>query len=324
MRPPACRPRVSLALFLAVFFAVQGAALAQGTSVDPASVVGGDSSCPTPTLVWQRLEPLVPNQVLVDRLRSPGGPTPPVQIVDLGPSFRVVIAGSRLREYTDEGRDCAKRAQFAAVFVAVAAGAETASTSTSPVAPAQVVTVRAVPAEVSAAPAVARIRLDLGATAGAGLGGGEPTIAPGLALRIGFGSGRVIPVAALTLLGPVAGDVSGIGIRQWQAMADVDVRASFRAVGRSLVYVEVGAAVELLSDRPTNLALARTQISYAVGPRAAVGVRLATRGRLSPFFLIHAAWFPYAPELFALPAGDLGRAAPWNVGATAGASWGLL
>jgi hypothetical protein len=39
--------------------------------------------------------------------------------------------------------------------------------------------------------------------------------------------------------------------------------------------------------------------------------------------LVHGAWFPGAPERFALPAGDLGRAAPWNLGATGGVSWGL-
>jgi hypothetical protein len=102
------------------------------------------------------------------------------------------------------------------------------------------------------------------------------------------------------------------------------VRAAARPIGRARLYGEVGATVELLSDRATTLALARTQVSYAVGPRAAAGLLFATRRHLSPFFLIQAAWFPRAPELFALPAGDLGQAAAWNLGATAGASWGLL
>ena len=88
-------------------------------------------------------------------------------------------------------------------------------------------------------------------------------------------------------------------------------------------YVELGAVVELISARPTNLTAPQTQVSYALGPRAAVGLLMATRGRLSPFVLLDGAWFPRAPERFALPAGDLGRAAPWNVGAIAGVSWGL-
>jgi hypothetical protein len=104
----------------------------------------------------------------------------------------------------------------------------------------------------------------------------------------------------------------------------VGVRAAARPTGRARLYGELGGALELFSDRATTLSVARTQFSYAVGPRAAVGLVLASPGHLSPFFLIHAAWFPRAPELFALPAGDLGRAPPWNLGATAGASWGLL
>jgi hypothetical protein len=151
-----------------------------------------------------------------------------------------------------------------------------------------------------------------------------PTIAPGLALRIALGNRRLIPIAGLTVLAPSGEIVDGIGIRQWQAAADVDLRSAFHAVGRFRLYVELGAAVELLSDRPTNLSVARTQVSYAVGPRAAAGMLLATRGRLWPFLLIHGDWFPFSPELFALPAGDLGQASPWNVGATAGASWGGL
>ena len=109
-------------------------------------LVGGSSGCPTPSLVWQSLVPLVPNQVLVDRLRSLGATAAPVQIVDLGSSFRVV-AGNRVREYTEETRDCAKRAQFAAVFVAVAVGADTASRSMTSTAPIHVDLLRAAPPE---------------------------------------------------------------------------------------------------------------------------------------------------------------------------------
>jgi hypothetical protein len=305
----------------ALFFVFVPNAVAQSAIVDPALLVGGASSCPTPTLVWQQLMPLVPGQV--DRLRSLSGSTPPVQIFDLGPSFRVV-AGSRVREYPDEARDCAKRAQFAAVFVAIAAGADMALSSTSSAAPARVDAIRAVSAEVFAAPPVARIRLDVGASAGTALGGVGATIAPGLALRIALGNRRLVPVGGLTVLAPLAFDADGVGLRQWQATADVDVRSASGAAGRAGVYVELGAAFELLVDRATNLSVARTQASYAVGPRAAAGVLLARRGRLSPFLMIHGAWFPRTPELFALPAGDLGRAAPWNLGATAGASWGVF
>lgn len=303
---------------LAVFFAAHAATNASGGG-DPASVVTGASVCPTPIAVGERLAPLVPSQVLVDRFADAGKPAPPIEIVDLGPSFRVTI-GTHVREYAEETRDCAKRAQLAALFVALVAGANTSSTSAPPP---PVDSVAAAPPAV-AAPAVARFRLDVGATAATALGAGEPMIAPGLTVRIVAGNRRLLPVAAVTVLGPFDGDVGGVQIRQWQAVADVGVRSSSWVVGRSRLHVELGAAVELLSDRPTNLAAARSQISYAVGPRVGAGWLLATRGQLSPFALLHAIWYPRAPELFALPFGDLGRSAPWNLGAVIGASWGWL
>ena len=56
----------------------------------------------------------------------------------------------------------------------------------------------------------------------------------------------------------------------------------------------------------------------------AAGLLLATRRRWSPFVLLHLAGFPGSPELFALPAGNLGQAPPWNFRATAGLSRGLI
>ena len=105
---------VALWLVVATVFAAEKTAAAEVDAVDPTALVGGDSRCPTPTLVWQRLVPLVPSEVLADRLRVLGGPTPPVQIVDLDTSFRV-LAGHRVREFQDETRDCAKRERCAAI-----------------------------------------------------------------------------------------------------------------------------------------------------------------------------------------------------------------
>jgi hypothetical protein len=305
-----------------LFEAIPGTA-APTADVDPASLIGGSSGCPSPALVWQRLLSLVPSQTLVDRIRALGGPEAPVQIADLGPSFRVT-AGSHVREYADESRDCARRAQFAAVFVAIAAGADPTSAGPRPAAPPPIDAVRAAPPEAAPAPAAARLHLDLGATAQAALGGAASMIAPGLLFRIAFGSRPVVPVVGVGVSGPFKLDADGVGFRQWQATADVDLRAASRPTGRTHLFIELGAAVEVLADRATTLSVAQTQVSYAVGPRAAAGLLRATRRNWSLLFLLHAAWFPRAPELFALPAGDLGRAAPWNLGATAGVSWGLL
>jgi hypothetical protein len=314
---------------MAVLFGAMSGAAAQ--SLDPASLIGGFGSCPSPALVWQHLLPLVPGQILVDRIHLLGGQGAPVQIADLGASVRVT-AGSHVREYGDLSRDCEKRAQFAAVFVAIVAGAEPTAAGSPPAAQPPIEAVRAAPPkvlaappEVLAAPAVARLHLDFGVTADAVLGGAASTIAPGLLVRIAFGHRPLVPVVGLGVSGPFDLDAGGVGFHQWRATADVDVRTAIGpTTGRMRVFVELGAALELLADRATTLSVAEAQVSYAVGPRAAAGLLLATRRRWSPFFLLHAAWFPGAPEMFALPAGDLGRAAPWNLGATAGISWGLL
>lgn len=302
--------------------AISGAA-AQSASVDPASLLGGSGTCPSSTLVWQHLLPLVPSQLLTDRIRALGGPGAPVQIADLGPSF-LVTAGSHVREYADPSRDCERRAQFAAVFVAIAAGADQVAASPSPAAPPPIEVVRAAPSEAPVAPAVARLHLDLGATADAVLGGAASAIAPGLLFRIAFGHRPLVPVVGLGVSGPFDLEAGGVGFRQWRATADVDLRAASHPTRRTRLFVELGAALEILADRATTLSVDEARVSFAVGPRAAAGLLLATRRRWSPFFLLHAAWFPGAPELFALPAGELGRAAPWDLGATAGVSWGLL
>lgn len=57
---------VALWLVVATVFAAEKNAAAEVDAVDPTALVGGDSRCPTPTLVWQRLVPLVPSEVLAD------------------------------------------------------------------------------------------------------------------------------------------------------------------------------------------------------------------------------------------------------------------
>jgi hypothetical protein len=60
---------------------VQRPSLAQPAAADPAALVGGQSRCPTPTLVWQNVVPLFPGELLVERLRALGGPTPAAVVI---------------------------------------------------------------------------------------------------------------------------------------------------------------------------------------------------------------------------------------------------
>src|SRR5579863_10458190 len=141
--------------------------------LDASSVIGGPSTCPRPSAVWDELVTLVPPERLEARLRTvTRGKTPLVEIVDLGVPYRILAAG-QVREYRDESRDCAYRARIAAVFVALAI--DPAQLPSQPPMPAPATPAAPSPAPQAAPPPIEdlpspRARLDLGATVGGGLG----------------------------------------------------------------------------------------------------------------------------------------------------------
>ncbi|MES1166227.1 MAG: hypothetical protein ABUR63_10740 [Verrucomicrobiota bacterium] len=290
-----------------------------GAAPTASQMVSGTSSCPLAGDVAQRLGDLIP--------RGPGDPrtrpqaSAPAQIVDLGDAFQVSV-GDRSREYQDPNRDCARRAQFAAVFIALIWRRPEPSAPASP-APPPVPPTASVPAAPAPPPAPPRARADLGATAATDLGSGAATIAPAAALRFGFGRRRLIPVVGLSGQLPVDATLDGVNTRRWSAAADVDLRAALRPRGRAAGYLEVGVVGARMSARPLNLAVARSQTAYAFGPRLAAGVVFG-RARLSPFVLVAAEWFPAPPSISALPNGVLGHTASFSIGLTAGVSWGWL
>jgi hypothetical protein len=84
-----------------------------GRSAPPPPVVDAAVRCPDPDVVWTSVTALVGATRL-----PPTDKRPTLQIDDLGARYRVAIAG-RSREVADETRDCGRRAQVAAVFVAL-------------------------------------------------------------------------------------------------------------------------------------------------------------------------------------------------------------
>ena len=268
-----------------------------------------------PDDVAQRLGDLIPHAPGEPRVRPAAAAVAPAQVVNLGAAFQVNV-GDRSREYQDPNRDCVRRAQFAAVFIALMWRRPELSAAAAP-APPPAATAPPVPPT----PAPARARADLGATAATDLGSGSATVAPAATLRFGFGRRRLIPVAGLSGQLPVDATLDGVKTRRWSAAVDVDVRASLRTRGRAAAYVELGVAGARLSARALDLAAARSQTSYAFGPRVAAGVVLG-RGRLSPFVLLAATWFPAPPSISALPNGVLGHTPAFSIGLTAGVSWG--
>lgn len=308
--------------FVATVAGLASGARAQtpGAAPTPSSLVSGTSTCPAPADVAQRLGDLIPRSPG----EPPGSPPPaaalaPAQVADLGTAFRVIVA-DRGREYQDPNRDCARRAQFAAVFVALMWRRPDLVAPAAPPPPAATPAPAPVPPPEPAPP---RARADLGATAAVDLGSGSPTVAPAGTLRFAFGRHRLIPVVGLSGQLPVGATLDGVNTRRWSAAVDLDLRAALRAHGRAAPYVELGVTGVRLTDRPLDLAVGRTQTSYAFGPRLAAGLVFG-RGRLAPFVLLAAAWFPAPPSISALPNGVLGHTPSFSLGLTAGLSWGWL
>ncbi|MES1208364.1 MAG: hypothetical protein ABUS79_20700 [Pseudomonadota bacterium] len=317
----ACPSRwTSMALAVAAMLgAIVGRADAQMGGIAPPAppLVSGAGTCPLPDDVAQRLGDLIP--------RAPGDPhahpaAVPAEIADLGQAFRVSV-GDRSREYQDPNRDCVRRAQFAAVFIALMWRRPELSGAAAPAPPPAAPSPPLAPTSPVVTPA--RARADLGATVATDLGSGSATVAPAATLRFGFGRRRLTPVAGLSGQLPVDATLNGVNVRRWSGAADLDLRAALRTRGRAAAYVELGVLGARLSARPLNLAVARSQTAYAFGPRVAVGVVLG-RARLAPFVLLAAAWFPAPPSISALPNGVLGHTAAFSVGLTAGVSWGWL
>ena len=136
-------------------------------------------------------------------------------------------------------------------------------------------------------------------------------------------AGAWLPVAGVTGLWRVDTSLDGVGVRRWEVLADAGVRARLRGPARATPVVEVGATAAVVTARALDLAIARSRTSVAFGPRLAAGVLLGA-GRVAPFVLLAAQWFPAPPSVSALPNGSLGHTPSFTISLTAGASWGWL
>ncbi len=307
----------------------QPAPTAPAAPIEPATAIGGPSVCPRPDAVWGELLTLVPRERLEARLRAVArGEAPAVEIFDLGVPYRIIAAG-QVREYRDESHDCAYRARIAAVFVALAIDPAELVMPPPPTPPTAAAPEPAPAAPPAFAPGPAKMmdrppptaRLDLGATALAGIGPDDRTGQIGAELRWARGGRRFGPEAGLTALLPVDNSVGGVRLRQWRLPVDAGVRAQI-AGPRVERYGELGISVALLSERALDLASPKSQTALEIGLRIAVGLH-ATRGRVGPFAALGAVLVPDPPAVFALPAGAVGHTPLLWVGATAGASLGF-
>ncbi len=198
------------ALLCALFVAAPDPGISQAPSV-----VDAPGRCPDADVVWASVTALVGAARL-----PPVDHWPTLQIDDLGARYRVAIAG-RAREVVDETRDCGRRAQVAAVFVALTlAPPEGPAPDAAPSTPAATPPKR-LPVRLEAAPS-------LGASV---LAAQDRAATFGGLVRVALGAGRLAALAGVgASFGAQADDAPG-HIRERRFSIDAGARLGARWQG---------------------------------------------------------------------------------------------
>jgi hypothetical protein len=279
--------------------------------------IGGSSACPRPDAVWAELETLIPREDLAGHVFAESPSSSLVEILDLGPRYRV-IAGGRVREYRDDAHDCDHRARVAAVFVALSLAPGYFG---QPVVAAPV-SLPGVPSNPSP-PTLTMPRsvyLDVGASYTAGLSG-DHHAAPGITVRLALTRVRWGFVVGATVPLPTDATVNGLRVREFRPRADAGLRARLRTEGVE-VGGEAGLTVAWLSEHAPDLAMSTAGTTIELGARGGLTVRSSSTARLAPFLSAHCEFVPRPTSLWALPGGHVGDSPMFWVGATAGVSLG--
>ena len=294
-------------------------------------MVEGTSTCPTPRAVWAALDALVVIDRVEDRLRElPGGPGP-VEVTDLGATFRVRVR-DRSREYEDAARDCGNRAKLAALFVALAMdSADDPTVAKLPKklleTPPETPPLPPVSATVSEPPAARTppthvLHLEVGADGRVAIG--ASSTAPGALAQLAWERGRLELTAGARGSAPAQATIGDVHVRQWRVGAQLGARMRLLRDRAVSPFLELGAIAALLSERASDLASARAGMAGELGIVAGGGARFLRRSWGSAFVLVEAELDPAPPTISALPAGELGRTPRVWVGGAAGLSVGLF
>ncbi|HTA20950.1 MAG TPA: hypothetical protein VK989_16765 [Polyangia bacterium] len=226
-------------------------------------VTDARARCPDADVVWAGATALVGAARL-----PPVDKRPTLQIDDLGARYRVAIAG-RSREVVDEARDCGRRAQVAAVFVAL--------TLAPPEGPAP-----EAPTPTPAAPPTKRlpVRLEAAPTLGASLLAAPDRAATvGGLVRVALGGGRIAALAGVgASFGAHADDAPG-HVRERRFSADAGARLGGRWQGLE-AGLDVEAVAAWLQVAPSGGASTGT---VDVGGRLG-GIVTLGHGRVMPIF----------------------------------------
>jgi hypothetical protein len=195
------------ALLCALFVATLDPGLSEAPPVADAAV-----RCPDADIVWASVTALVGAARL-----PPVDKRPALRIDDLGVRYRVAIAG-RAREIVDETRDCGRRAQVAAVFVAL--------TLVPPEGPAPDA---AAPPAAPPPPPRLPILLEAAPSLGASLlAAQDRALMAGGLVRVALGGGRLAALAGLgASFGTQEGDAPG-HVQERRFSLDVGARLGWR------------------------------------------------------------------------------------------------
>ena len=309
-----------------------------GADPEPPSVAA--ASCPDGDAVWSTVVKLVPSaaaQLLAAR--------PNVEIADEGERYEVHVATERgplKRVYTDPGRDCARRARFAAEFVVLAllppqlrlddetpAGAPGDSANRSPLPPAPIAPPPAPlppskdgPEHAAAPPRRASVlRIDLAGVAEASppVLGGPAVLAWGGDVRVRIGAGRwgaTLGVGYLPKVDFDAGDFRG-AVTRVPALVGLTMR-----ILDGPVHLDGDVAATAVFERYEGVSPHEPSDAMRLTPGLDVGVTLSPRALagLAPLVGLSCAWLPWTQELVAAPQGNVATTPSLWFGATLGVS----
>ena len=301
--------------------------------------IGGTSACPLPADVWNELGTLVPADRLMDYQAAQnaalpasgpgaGAPPPPsVEIVDLGDRYRV-IAGGRVREYRNQGRDCTYRARVAAVFVALAV--DPAALAVEPPPPASAPQPSPPPAPEAAPPPATSseataehvVDVELLVAVDRSAGGGPQATHTGAGVRLLLGRGPLAFVVGAMAFRTADSTLGGVGLTQGHDPLELGVRLHAQQFFFE-PFAEIGLALALLSEEGSQTSLPMKSRAIELGGFLLAGIRVPAQSRVGLVLAARGEWVPSPADLTVLPTGGLGHAPALWYGATAGATVGF-
>jgi hypothetical protein len=263
------------------------------------SIVGSDSSCPSPAAVGAALQAILPDVITA---ADPSGAALRVELSDAGPAFHVT-AGSEARAFEDRSRRCGERANEAAVFIALVL--EPPSVTEAPV---RRRTVRRRPVVVLvAAPAIA---VALAAHA-------RQPVAAGGELQLFVGNRFVGGVVSAQGLSPVTLQVTAARAQLTRVPLSLAMRGQLRRRTLELA-IDLGLVLSFQVTEGLDVTPSLRETRLELGLRAALQLVWWLRPRVGLVAGARFEWLPRPNDLTLAGAGIVGTTPSCWIGAMLG------